>query len=187
MLDYMEERDASVTVVEFYKFALRHHVTPEDATEMLAGCITSADHAWMKDVVPYISLDTWKILRTIILSLRRHVDYVWYDSQAIKIKDEVEIALFRLGETSARVACSLAELGIRGEPGKSCWCPVANYLRHTFRTDAVSVSGMCTSVNGAELLTPMPVAKFIDEMDDLQHLDLQSERLERALQIARVD
>jgi hypothetical protein len=81
--------------------------------------------------------------------------------------ESVLTALTSLGDTAAKVAENLLDLGHRGSPGVTFRCPVAVFLSARFPGSAVSVSAGWVLVIGAGVDAPMPapVAEFVNDFD----------------------
>ena len=173
MDEYLANHDGPIDLQRLYEFGMRHHRAPEEITAHIARVATDEDRILMADNQPKISPSTWLTIRDDVLRSSPKVDYIFSINREKEVRVAVKAALADLGDTPESIRSALASKGIRGKQLRSCWCPIANYLRVRLHTDAVEVDGHAIQVNGVYVHQTEPARGFIGSFDDGQYPELQ--------------
>lgn len=181
MGDYLVNHDGPIDLQRLYEFGMRRHRAPKEVTALLVRVATDEDRVLMTANLPEISGHTWRAIRDDVLRSNPKVDYIFSTEQEAEILAAVRAALTDLGDTYESIRNALVKSGIRGEQLRSCWCPIANYLRVQLGTDAVDVGNSFIRVNGVRVRQSQSALSFIESFDDNEYPELAQSHLVRTL------
>ena len=87
--------------------------------------------------------------------------------QAVLLRD-----LDSLGSTPEKIAATLGKGGYKGEQDRYDTCPIAAFLTKEYPGEEVSVDKGKVTVNGVDVKTPKPIARFVVAFDKGKYPDL---------------